>query len=250
MIHAIIIDDEKSGIKSLELLLNKFTDDVKIVATTTVPEEGIDLINQYRPDIVFLDIYMPGLNGFDLLDKLTYKGFHLIFTTAHNEHGLRALKANAFDYLLKPIDWQELKTAVDKVRNEIQKNYNVPEIMATIKDIFEKQNLKIMLPTKTGIEYVLADEIMFIEAHSNHCNIQLQNGNSLVVARSLKEYESQLCANSSVFFRIHNSFIVNINYVMRYVKEEGGYLTMQNNAHIPVSKFRKERFFKLLNLEH
>lgn len=249
MIHAVIIDDEKSGIKSLELLLNKFTDDVKIVASTTNPEEGIELINRYRPDIVFLDIYMPQINGFELLDKLTFKGFHLIFTTAHNEHGLQALKANAFDYLLKPIDWQELKIAVDKVREEIKKNFKVPELMATIKDIFEKQNLKIMLPTKTGIEYVLADEIIYIEAHSNHCDIQLKNGNCLLVARSLKDYESQLCTENAVFFRIHNSFIVNINYVMRYVKEDGGYLTMSNNKHIPVSKNRKERFFKLLNLE-
>lgn len=109
MMNAVIIDDELNGIKGLELLLSKFTPDVKVLAITTNPREGIELINQLQPEIVFLDIYMPELNGFDLLKELKSHEFYLIFTTAYEEYGLRALKANAFDYLLKPIDWEELK---------------------------------------------------------------------------------------------------------------------------------------------
>ena len=240
MIHAVIIDDEKSGIKSLELLVNKFAPDVKIVATCTDPVQGIEIINSFRPDIVFLDIYMPGLNGFEMLESLTFKGFYLVFTTAYQENALRALKLNAFDYLLKPIDWEELKNTIERIKKRIDENYRMPEILNLIKNLLNHQDFKLSVPTKSGIEYIMADDIIYIEADSNHSTIYLKNGSSMFTNKMLKDFEQELCENKRWFYRINHSFIIRIDSVVRISKQDNGFVTMLGEKEISISKQKKD----------
>lgn len=249
MMNAIIIDDELNGIKGLELLLSKFTPDVKVAAITTNPREGIKLINQLHPEIVFLDIYMPELNGFDLLKELNSHDFYLVFTTAYEEYGLRALKANAFDYLLKPIDWEELKKTVEKIKTKKSNNNQIKELLRIMRDSLDSKNLKIILPNKTGVDYVLTSDIIYVEAQLNHCVVYLQNGRSIITHKTLKEYQEQLCITGQHFFRIQNSFIINLDSVVRYTKEDNGSVTMSNGQKIPVSKFQKKNFLQLFKLD-
>lgn len=246
--HAVIIDDEVSGVKSLELLLKKFSADVSVIASATDPAEGVGLINRLRPDIVFLDIQMPDINGFELLKKLTYTGFSLVFITAHQEHALRALKINAFDYLLKPIDWDDLGNTIDRIKKQQQATPNVPEIFALVNEVLGTKQVKVLIPTKDMVEYVLPGHILYLEAHSNQCAVHLHDGKLLLANKTLKQFETQLCGNRLPFFRLQNSFIINLDFVVRYSKEEGGHVTMKDRKSIPVSKAKKEELLRLLNL--
>lgn len=248
ILHAVIIDDEYNGMRSLELLIQKFVPEIKIVALTSSPFEGVELINSYRPDIVFLDINMPALNGFELLDKLEYKQFYLVFTTAYKEYAIKAIKQAATDYLLKPIDLGMLKVCVEKIKNKAVENKFDTNVKELVNEIVGIKNLRIPIPTKNSVEYVIPSSIIYIEANSNSSKILLTNMIVLDVNKSLKEYESLLCRDGLYFMRIHNSFIVNLNYVIRYSKEGGGQIVLYGNKLIPLSKQRKEDFLKFIKL--
>lgn len=245
----IIIDDEFNGVRSLEILLQKFTDEVKVIASSTSAIEGAELINNYHPDLVFLDINMPHLNGFQLLDKLTFRDFRLIFTTAHREYALQALKEGAADYLLKPVGSQDLRETIDRVKKRMLEDRQVPDILDVLNGMTQKQPPRIAVPSKDRIEYVLISDIVYIEADSNSTQVLTVNSERPIQAtRSLKEYESLLCTGDTSFIRIHNSYIVNANYATRYSKEDGGYVVMQDKKSIPVSKNKKEEFLRMINL--
>ncbi len=246
--YAVIIDDELHGVRSLELLVQKFVTDVKVVASTTSGFDGITLINNYRPDIVFLDIDMPGLNGFEVLSQLDFRSFHLIFTTAHQQYGLKAIKESATDYLLKPIHEKDLNAAVEKVRANLLETNQKPDALTILKDIYENRVSRLVLPTRNSIDYILVQDVLYVEASSNNSIITLLNGKTTLVNKALKDYELQLCKSESHFIRIHNSFIINMNYVTRYIRENGGYAVMKNEKSIPISKHKKEEFLKLINL--
>ncbi|MBL7911206.1 MAG: response regulator [Bacteroidia bacterium] len=247
MLHAIIIDDEENGVISLELMLKKYAPEVKVVAKTSSALEGVDLINNYRPDIVFLDINMPYLTGFELLEKIEFKNFHLIFTTAHEEHAVKAIKKNALDYLLKPIDADDLKKAIEKVNKKAGNENLMKNAFDFLDKLKETEDIKVSVPAKTGIDLVSAKDIMYVEADSNQAIVVLKNKNKINVTRSLKDYEKQLCTNKSKFIRLHNSFIVNVDYVTRYVPEDGGYAVIQNERSVPISKHKKEEFLGMIN---
>lgn len=246
MLRAIIIDDEYNGVRSLELLIQKFIQDVKVVASSTNPVEGIELINDYRPEIVFLDINMPVLNGFQLLDNIEYKDFHLIFTTAYQEHGLQAIKRNALDYLLKPVSIDELRTAIARIKKKVEEAKQPADLKELFDTLRSMQQQRVAFPTRTSIELVPSSDIMYLEAQSNNCIVVLTNGVQHQVLKSLKDYEEILCKPGSNFFRLHNSFIVNIDYAGRYVREDGGSIIMSNKKEIPVSKTKKNDLMVLL----
>jgi two-component system LytT family response regulator len=247
-IHAIIIDDEQSGVRSLELMLTKFVPDIRIVATTMDAFRGVELINDYRPDLVFLDINMPALNGFDLLDRLQFTGFQLIFSTAYREYALKALKFEACDYLLKPVDLNELQMAVERVKKKLMEHKILPDVSALIRQFSEAKNLRVPLMVKSGVEYAWPSDILFIEAASNHSMVTLVSGEKKLVNQPLKDYESLLCNVWHYFMRIHNSYIINLNGVSRYLKEDRGNVVMHDKSVIPVSRDKKEEFFKAINL--
>jgi two-component system LytT family response regulator len=248
MLRAIIIDDESNGLKSLTLLLGKFFSEVKVVASSTSAIEGIELINNYRPNVVFLDINMPNLNGFQLLNKLDFRDFYLVFTTAHREYALMALKERAVDYLLKPIGSQDIRETIDRIRKKMEEKPKVTDLMTVMKDLAFIQNQKIALPGKNKIEYVTVSEIVYIEANSNSSNILTVNSDGLIPAsKSLKEYEDLLCIPDTPFIRIHNSYIINVNYATKYIREDGGYVILREKKTIPVSKQKKDEFLKMIN---
>jgi two-component system LytT family response regulator len=189
---------------------------------------------------------MPNLNGFELLDRIEYRKFHLIFTTAHEEFALRAIKQNALDYLLKPIDGEDLKAAIVKVIKSHQENDSVAKALALINAIRETEELKISVPGKDGVEIVQAKDVMYIEANSNQSVVVLKGKQKHQVKRSLKDFENQLCVKESSFIRIHNSFIINVNHVTRYLPEDGGYAVVGEKT-VPISKVKKEEFLSKIN---
>lgn len=240
MIRTVIIDDEQSGIRALELLLTRFVEGVKVIATSNDPAEGIQLINDFRPDAVFLDINMPKLNGFNLLEQLTFRDFQLVFCTAHNEFGIRALRQNATAYLLKPVDIDDLKTTISAIRKNIESRLSVPGVFNLLKDLSEQQQRRIPVAGRDAVEYVGASEIVFVESDSNYCNVGLQSGRTVKTRSTLKEYEEMLCQEHLPFMRVHHSYIVNLNCITRYVKGKGGTITVFGGKKLPVSRQKKE----------
>ncbi|MCU0360869.1 MAG: LytTR family DNA-binding domain-containing protein [Bacteroidia bacterium] len=248
ILRAILIDDEFMGLNSLHILLDRHCPKVKSVAECRNPELAIEMIENYCPDIVFLDINMPQMNGFEMLKKLKYKGFDLIFTTAHREYALKALKSDAVDYLLKPIDADELKAAVEKVleRKILNKPGTALEVYNDmLNSLLVLNKPKVIVNSKSGIESIETKQIIGLESKSNYTQFYLENGDSLKSSKSLKQYEEILCGNRSSFMRVHHSFIINLNKVIRYLKTSD-MLVMLNGQEIPISKSRKEEFMKWL----
>src|SRR5688572_21425001 len=220
MLRAVIIDDEQRGINTLKLLVQKFVaNDVKVVAETTEAEKGVSLIEDYKPEIVFLDINMPFLNGFQVLELLNYREFHLIFTTAHEEFALKAIKNNALDYLLKPIVAEHLKEAVEKAKNKIASKQSQPDLAKLFSELKSENRSRFPITNKDGTDYVYIEDIIRLEADSNYTKVILVNGKIGLNPKTLKEYETMLCTPNSHFMRIHQSHIVNLKYVNRFLKE-------------------------------
>lgn len=203
MLRAIIIDDELSGIETLKILAGRYPELVRIVATTTDPEEGIMHIANYDPDVVFLDISMPGMSGFEMLKRLPRKDFKLVFTTAHREYAIEAIKNKAADYLLKPIDHNELRKCLE----DMTASSVSPQAPAM------GQHQYIDISTSEGIILIKQREIVRVEAARSYTIFYMDGGRKQVASRSMKEYEGQL--DPALFFRCHNSHIVNLEKVER-----------------------------------
>jgi len=249
-LRSVIIDDEETGIETLRLMIEKYVgDDVKVVAETTSPKQAIELIENYLPEIVFLDISMPEMNGFELLEKLAWKNFNLIFTTAHQEHGLKALKLNAVDYLLKPVDNEDLCLAIAKIKKQIELKKNNSEKFeySSLNKIDQFYSDKMAVNTKEGIEYIDPLDIVYFESRSNYSLIYLNSGKTLLTPKALKDFEAQLCNSGLQFIRVHNSYIINLHKVLRYTKDDDT-IVMTGNQKIPLSKSRREDFLKWLDI--
>jgi two-component system LytT family response regulator len=191
---------------------------------------------------------MPGMNGFELLENLEWKQFSLVFTTAYREHALRAIRNNAADYLLKPIDHEELVMAVNRIKDKASSqttnfsSFNYTDIFHAI---HHSSRNKILLNSRLGIEPVDIDEIVSLESMSNYTHIHLSNEKKILSSKTLKEFDRLLCMNLD-FMRVHHSFLINLRKVIRYIKETD-LVVMANNQKIPVSKSRRDTFFKWLN---
>lgn len=250
MLRAVLIDDEFMGLNSLHILLDKHCPKVRSVAESRNPEAAIEMIENYCPDIVFLDINMPQMSGFEMLERLKWKNFDLIFTTAHQEYALKALKSDAVDYLLKPIDPEELKAAVNKVikRRSQSGQGNALEGYSEVLNALPLINKpKVIVNSKVGIESIETQMIISLESKSNYTQLFLENEQPVLSSKTLKEYEQILCGDRSSFMRVHHSFIINLNKVLRYIKSSE-MVVMQNEQEIPISKSRKEDFLKWLEI--
>lgn len=247
-LRAIIIDDEKKGINTLRILVEKFIQEVRIVAQSTKAADAIELIEDYKPEIVFLDINMPGMNGFELLEKLKWKNFSLIFVTAHHEYALKALKNNAVDYIMKPIDHQELRIAVNKVKAKMEAvNTVFPTHVyeSLLNDINQHNKNKVLVNLRSGIETLNAAEIIFLESRSNYTYIHLSDLRVVITSKTLKDFEDPLCTDHN-FMRVHKSFVINLNKISRYIKTQ--HIIMVSDHKIPLGKSRKENFHMWLNI--
>jgi Response regulator of the LytR/AlgR family len=250
MIKAIIIDDEPSAINVLTLLLrNKCKNDVEVIATSNSPFEGKYLIEQFNPDLVFLDIEMPGITGIDLLRSFKDPKFRVVFVTAYDAYAIEAFKLSAIDYLLKPIDADDIVRVVEKIKNDINKDQNhIASKLQSLEKLFDQHsngNKKIGIGMIDKIVFVNSDEIIYCEAQGSYTNVYLQDGKKIMASKSLGEFESQL--GSRKFFRIHHSSIINLNHIKEFQRFDGGYVVMDNNAKLEVSQRKRKDFLEAIN---
>lgn len=247
MITATIVDDEPDCSESLVMLLERYCPEVKVLDICFSAETAIQSIKEHPPQILFLDIEMPFMNGFELLEKLGQINFKLIFTTSYDQYAIKAIRFSALDYLLKPIDREEMQKAVQKAA---QHNLHpLPQQLDMLLQKLKNPTIpinKIAIPTMEGFQLVAAESIISCESESNYTYLFLKDKRKILASRNLKEMEEIL--EDYPFIRIHNSHIVNINEVEKYIKGEGGYLIMSDGSIINVSRSRKDLLLKTLLL--
>lgn len=244
-LKAILIDDELNSLQNLQNKLEKYCPAVKIISAIQKPEEAISLIRQQKPDVLFLDIEMPKMNGFRLLEELGNFEGDVIFITAYNHFAIEAMRISAFDYLVKPVSIADLQNAI--VRLQQQKSKHTKERLNVLKQSIEENNSqenKIAVPTNEGLEFIVIESIIRIESSANYSRLYLVNRQSLLVTKLLKDFEEILTPYR--FFRVHNSHLINLNYISKYIRGEGGQVVMENGDVVDVSRRKKEEFLGLV----
>jgi two-component system, LytTR family, response regulator len=244
-LSTIIIDDEPDCVAVVQMLLKQHCPHVEIVGATTKSPEGVKLIRQLKPDIVFLDIEMPVLNGFQVLDEIGVVNFQLIFTTAYSRYAVQAFKYSAIDYLMKPIDAQELIPAINKAEHKHELDMRQLELLRhQLYSPNPSVGDKIALPYAHGYIIVEVAQIVYCEADGGYTKVVLSTGEVHLVTRALGDVEEILESNGS-FFRIHRQFFINLKHIKRIVKTDGGSVFMHGNMEIPIARNRKDDFVKL-----
>ena len=246
-IRCVIIDDEPNNIENLGLLLGQYCPDIEVAATAMNADDGMAAVQQQQPALVFLDIQMPRKSGFDMLKTFSEINFEIIFITAYDQYGIQAIKFSALDYLLKPINIQELKAAVEKARNKInakQKNTSIENLLQYIKS-GDKHIPKIALPTLNEIMYVRIDDIIHCEASNNYTLFYLQNAERILVCKTLKEFAELLAPHH--FIRTHQSHLINLHFVKSLLKEDGGTLLLTDQTKVPISRQNRDMVKARLN---
>lgn len=246
MLKAILIDDEPGCLRSLSHDLSVHCPGVEVVAECDNGKEAIKMIHLHKPDVLFLDIDMPYINGFDLLEMVRDVEFEVIFTTAYDNYAIQAFRISAVDYLLKPVDTDALVAAVEKVRILREKGNTSRQISFLIQQIKDLENnnvRKIALPTFDGLEFIHMDDILYCQSDGAYTHVYFTDGSKLYISKTLRFLEDALC--NYHFFRVHNSFIVNLNHVSKYTKTDGGLLVMSNGKQIRVSRSKKDELLSL-----
>ena len=248
MIRAIIIDDELDCIQSLENELTYHCKEVDILGRYSNPKEGIKGIHQHKPDVVFLDIEMPVINGFELLELIPNINFDVIFTTAYDNFALRAFKVCAVDYLLKPVDPDELKTAVSKLQKrpegfDAKGHFNF--LLQHLEEAEQNNVKRIAVPTFEGLDFIQLQDILYCESDGAYSIIHFISGSKSVISKSLKYLEDILAHYR--FFRVHKSYIVNLDYVIKYSRGPGGTLKLTNGQEIRVARSKKDELLSLFD---
>jgi two-component system LytT family response regulator len=248
MIKAVIVDDELNARENLSFLLNNYCSQVKIIGSAESVSEAIELIQTAKPDLVFLDIEIGEGNGFDVLEAIKNTSTEVIFTTAFNQYAIKAFKFSAIDYLLKPIDIDELKEAVQRAEERIKENKlnnRLDFLLSNLADNKDKKLRRIGLPIQGGIQFFALDEIIRLQSQSNYTTFYLTQNRKFLISKTLKEYDEMLCDQG--FVRVHQSHLVNIDHVVQYQKADGGYLILSDGSNIPLSKNYKDNFLIFLN---
>jgi len=249
MIHAILIDDEEKARVTLKGKLELFCPEVTVLAEAGSVAEGLAALQQHKPEILFLDIQLSGESGFDLLEalkELDEVNPEVIFITAHDEFAIRAIKFSALDYLLKPIDAEELVKAVRKVEERRALPAAVPNFDVLIENIRQASDMprKIVIPTSDGMHVVKVSQIIRLESSSNYTTFHLHQAKEILASRTLKDFDNILQAYQ--FLRVHKSHLVNINYIKRFIPQDGGYIVLEDNSRVPVSNRKKEMLLEEL----
>ena len=241
----ILVDDELPSLENLQQKIREFCPDLEIVAATQKPETAIKLIEQHHPDLVFLDIEMPRMNGFKMLEEIKEIDFEVVFTTAYNFYAIDAVRISAFDYLVKPISVNDLQNTVARLlkKSDIPTEQKLNILPQNISPS-QLQTDKITISTNDGVEFYEIGKIVRIESSSNYSKVFFMDGKSILVTKLLKELEETLLPYR--FFRIHNSHLINLNYIKKYIRGDGGQVILENNEIIDVSRRKKEEFLKLI----
>ncbi|MBC7426693.1 MAG: response regulator transcription factor [Bacteroidia bacterium] len=245
MIKAIIIDDEPNSLNALSKMVQNYCPDLQVVATADTVATGIAAITEHKPDLVFLDIELPDKTGFELLASLEPVDFEVIFTTGHEEYAIKAFKTAAIDYLLKPIDIEELERAVDKVVDKRKKSKTNQNFDVLIQNWKNAESHQIALSSSEGFIFVKIKDIIYCKGDGAYTYFFLKSGEKIIVSKNLKEFEDLL--DDQGFFRTHKSYLINLNEMKKYVRGDGGYVVMSNGDNIDVSKRKKESFLSNLS---
>jgi two-component system, LytTR family, response regulator len=247
MIRTVIIDDEHLNIDNLKALLQQHCPQVTVVAAAQNADLGEKIIRQHKPDLVFLDIQMPDKTGFDMLLSLKSYSFEVIFLTAFSQYGIQAVKFSAIDYILKPIPIDELKLAIQKAeQKQAQKNHNLQiENLMQMLTQQQKQYHKIALPTAKEIRFVEPEKIVRCESSNNYTTFFLLSGEKIMTSKPIFEYEELL--KDYGFIRCHQSHLVNKIYIKSLSKVEGGFLLLEDNSQIPISRRRKDEVLQIFS---
>ncbi len=235
-IKAVLIDDEEAAIENLSQILEDYCPEVQILATETSIAAGIKTIIKHQPDLVFLDISMPPEGeGFDLLEAFPKRNFLIIFVTAHEDHSLKAIKRQAFDYILKPIDFREVRQSVENVRVALMKSATeTARVPKTIK-----------LSTMEGLHIIRPEQVLYCKANGSYTQVSLVDGSSILVSKTLKSLEDALPGN--IFFRVHRSYVINGTRVTRISKKDGGFVELEDETQIPMSENYREEILAFLS---
>ncbi|OQX96962.1 MAG: hypothetical protein B6I20_13675 [Bacteroidetes bacterium 4572_117] len=244
--RTLIIDDEPDAIDALRIIIEELLPELEIIGSYSNSTEALEDIPQLNPGLVLLDINMPGLNGFELLESLKDRNFKTIFITAYDDYAIKAFKYSAVDYILKPIDIDELVSAV---KRSISPNKGPGESdELKYKKLFEiikgNQSEKLVITTYDGTYYIDPQDVIYVQADSNYSSFIFNNAKELFVAKGLKDFADLL--PSTYFFRSHHSFLINLNFVRRYMRNEGGSIEMVNGAQIPLARRKKNEFYDLM----
>lgn len=238
---AILIDDEPNATEALTNMLRMTAPDVTVAAVANDPYLGLEKIRELQPDLLFLDIQMPHMTGFELLEKLGKFNCSVIFTTAYDQYALQAFKVSAADYLLKPIDLDELEAAVGKARE--RKKAALPDFSAferLFQQVQKPEAPRLALPTSDGLIFIFVNSIVRLQSDSNYTTFYLESKEKIVVSRTLGEYEDQLSKQN--FCRIHHSHLINLSHLRRYIKTDGGYAEMSDGSRIEISRRKRDDF--------
>jgi two-component system LytT family response regulator len=249
MIKVVIVDDEENSRETLKGKINLFCPEVEIAGEAASVAEGIEAIKALRPDALFLDIKLAGESGFDILEAISKDDTlnpEIVFITAHDEFAVRAIKFSALDYLLKPIDPEELVKAIRKIETRKGLPQNATNLNVLVENIRQASDSpkKIVIPTSDGMHVIKISDIVRLESSSNYTTFYLHNEKSLLASKTLKEFDNML-ANYN-FNRIHKSHLVNMNFLKRYVQTDGGYLILEDGSKIPVANRKKEQLLSIL----
>jgi len=245
MLKAILVDDEESSLSSLKEKILRHCPQVKIIAVCDSGQRAIQAIDSLEPDLVFLDIEMPVMNGFLMLQHLEYKNFELVFTTAYDHYAIKAIRFSALDYLVKPIEIEELKSAIHRAeeKRNITPNH---QLELLIENLTHKKNnyQRIAIPTTEGLQFIKIEDIIYLEASVNYTYIFLKDKQKHLVCRTMKDFEEMLPPDN--FLRIHNSYIINKNFADKYIRGEGGQVVLSNGTTLDVAKRKKAEFLKAI----
>jgi len=242
MLRTIIVDDEKDARINTLNIVNSVCKNLKVVATAENVKDGVQKIKEFNPDLVLLDVDMPDGSGFDLLHQLMPVSFMVIFITAYSEHAVKAIKFNALDYIVKPLDEEELLLAVNKAEVNQQEKLRNIKLQNLLNEIDKPDELRVAVATADNIYFISPDEIIRIEADANYSHIHLTDNSKIMVSKPLKEYADLLEDNN--FFRSHQSHLVNLKYIKKYNKRDGGSIILTNKEMIPISTRKRDKLME------
>lgn len=243
-LEAVLVDDEEKALQSLSWELTNFSDEIDVVASFTDPFEALGYLEGHTPDCLFLDIEMPTMDGFQFIQKLNNKDFPVVITTAYNQYAIKALKNEAIDYLLKPIDSDDLKDTIVKIKKFNSKVYTAEKLEKLLLNFNSNSiNKKVTFSTDGKLLFLDSEDILYAESDGNYSTIYLTDGQKIVLTKKLKEVNELL--PSDTFFRIHNSYIINLSKIKEFLKTDG-YVILNSNHKIPVSRQKKSDFLDLI----
>ena len=247
MIRSILIDDEKNSLEMMEWLLRTYCPQVEILALCHSAEQGIEAINRLKPDVIFLDIEMPKMNGFDMLEQFETLFFDVVFCTAYDQFAIKAFKYSALNYLLKPIDPEDLVATVERIekRKSLPTKEQFELLLHTMHQPTRPTPQRIALTTNDGMIFVPTNDIIYCEAESNYTKVVLTGGKKIMVSKVLKDIDEALSGPD--FCRVHSSFLINVNRIKKYVRGEGGYLIMDDDTNVSISRSRRQEFMDLFS---